>query len=118
MRRARLTLGPSGLIILASCAALASAATAVRPLAAAQSWSSPQSQGIDDATSVRLDTIGCAKRGLGASEVAVLDFKGEIPSAFDSDRIYATLNAVAGNPSIGAAALRIAITSSRTGTTR
>lgn len=84
----------------------------VGQMSAAQAAADPQA-GKPAAEAVvaggpRIDSIACAPRTAGpGSEVAVIDFKGEIGAFFDGDRVYGTLNAVAGNPRIGAIALRI-----------
>lgn len=55
-----------------------------------------------------LDAIHCAERLPGqAREVAVVDFKGGIGGALDSDAVFGLMNRIAGNRAIGGIALRI-----------
>lgn len=60
------------------------------------------------ASATPLDAIHCVERTPGqAREVAVVDFKGGIGGALDTDAVYGLMNRIAGNRAIGGIALRV-----------
>lgn len=82
-------------------------AVTIRPLSAAQSWGGLERPDSSIIREPRVDAIACTKRAIAASEIAVVDFKGDVSVIVESDRVYATLNQITTNPRIAAIALRI-----------
>lgn len=107
MRRAARLASRTAIAAVAAYAAVSVLATSIRPLSAAQPPGAGQGSDAPAGREQRVDTVACAKRAIAANEIALLDFRGEIPASFENDRVYATLNQVASNPRIAAIALRI-----------